>query len=350
MNVPKNAPTLLDVARQAGVSRVAASVVINGARSGTRVSPETRKRIEEAAASMGYHPNAVARGLVRGRMNTIGIVRIVTGTDLSDPYFGPLIHAITTVALRHKQFTTLFFGQMWQDARQSLPLYCDGRCDGMLLLAPPQEDSDIIPALLKTHVPFVLVGEQYEAPGVTSVDVDSVAESRKIVNYLIGLGHRRIACLDTFSFLSHSVALRVTGYREALRDHGIEDDPRLVLSGYIYYESVKERIETLMALPKEQRPTAIFGVTDGTAIWVLDILREMGINVPEEMSVAGFDDFPPAATATPALTTIRQNPYGVGARAAELLLEMIEGKTEPGSKEFIPAELIVRQSTAPPPG
>src|SRR5579883_2243126 len=148
-------PTIKDVARASGVSPATVSYVLNNGPK--RVRPHTRERVLRTMREMNYHPSAVARGLSRKRMNAIGVVfPNEFPTVLGNPYVGPVLDGVLEVATRSHQNVTLFTGQLWSDMARSLPIYCDGRCDGMLLISP-WEGSDIVPALLDRGVPFLLI-------------------------------------------------------------------------------------------------------------------------------------------------------------------------------------------------
>ena len=349
----KKIATQKDVARRAGVSQSTASLVLNGNATMLRIADETRERVELAARELRYHPNAVARGLLRGRMNTIGVVMASADLDFESPagsYCGSVITGILDVAVKRGQFVVLFPGGVWSDVRNSLPSYCDGRSDGLLLIAPP-ENSDITAMLLETHLPLVLIGDQSDDPRVTSVDVDNAAATQSLMTYLLELGHRRIAALRWSGF-PYSVMLRLQGYREALEEYGImEKDQQIIAADWSedWYHSFLQPIRDLMSKPATERPTALFCFNDIIAINAIRILQEMGLRVPEDVSVVGFDDTREASTLQPPLTTVRQAPRLIGKRAAELLLSQIQDDAPPGSKEFIGTELVIRGSAGPPP-
>ena len=165
--------TLHDIAAKAGVSRATASVVLNGTRSGTRVSAPTRLRIQNVANELGYHPNAVARALTRRRMDTLGVVFPAPTLHEVNPYYTPIVNGILEVATEHGKFTILCTGQGWPQIEASVAVYCDGRSDGLLFLGPPA-NSNMVQELRKRHVPFVLIDDTCKDPDVSTVDVDNV--------------------------------------------------------------------------------------------------------------------------------------------------------------------------------
>jgi DNA-binding LacI/PurR family transcriptional regulator len=350
----KRIATQRDVAKLAGVSQATASFVLNGNASTLRIADETRERVETAARELGYHPNAVARGLLRGRMNTIGIVMAGADLDMDSPagsYCGAVITGALEVAMHRGQFVFLFPGGLWSDVRKSLPALCDGRSDGLLLVAPP-EGSDIVARLNETHVPFVLVGDQSDDPRVTSVDIDSLAASRSVMAHLLDLGHRRVAAVYWTGF-PHSVMLRLDGYHAELDARRVPEDERTTVVvdwAADWYDAFRQPIVDLMSQPAAGRPTALFCLNDVIAVTVLRIVREMGLDVPNDVSITGFDGTGDVSSQDPPIATVRQSPRRVGIRAAELLLDLIGESAPPGKKEFVATELFLGGSTAPPAG
>jgi LacI family transcriptional regulator len=342
----KTTVTIEDVARASGVSLATVSYVINN---GPRaVRPETREKVERAILELRYEPSAVARGLRRKRMNAIGIVfPHAHASFITNPYYAPILDGILSKASSLGQNATLFTGSIWSDARHSLGIYSDGRCDGLLLLAPTAE-SDIIPALKTKTIPFVVVDEGAGDSGVSSVDVDDHKASLVAMNYLIALGHRRIAFLPG-SFEAGSARRRMEAYRLALEMNGISYDDRLVIEGAYNTGSGWQRGHVLLRLDPAARPTAIFGGNDEIAAGVLQACRERGFRVPDQISIIGFDDTSIAASTTPPLTTVRQPLRSMGERATELLVAQIQGEVHGVVKTLLETEQILRASTAPPP-
>lgn len=338
-------PTIKDVAKASGVSPATVSYVLNDGPK--RVKPHTRERVLRTMREMNYHPSAVARGLSRKRMNAIGVVFPNEFSSLvANPYVGPLLEGILEVATRRHQNVTLFTGQLWSDTEHSLPVYADGRCDGMVLISPP-EQSDIVSGLLNRQVPFLLVGTTSEDSSVSSVDIDNCHAAHRLVSYLLKQGHRRIAYIGGDKTMQSS-RLRHEGYRRALEEAGIPYRAELAPEGRYRKESGAERATSLMDLPREDRPTALFCGNDEMALSTILALRSRGIAVPHDVSVVGFDDIAAAATSIPALTTIRQPVRLLGERAAEILISTIDERPSEGQKDFLYTELILRESVAPP--
>jgi LacI family transcriptional regulator len=320
---------------------------LNGSKGG-QIAVTTQERILLAAREIGYLPNAIAQGLAGKRMNALGIiVPAVNAFVTKSPYFAAVFDGILEVAMRERQDTMLFTGHLWSEDGGHLPAFYDRRCDGLLLISTAV-DSGSVPALLKTDIPFILVNDNCDDSRVSVVGVDNVAAARRMVEYLLEQGHRRIAMLSGFATVGN-VAERLRGYQEAIAAAGVTPDPALILPGTYLEESGYERAHTLMALPPNRRPTALFCGNDLIALGAMQALAELGISVPDEVSVAGFDDIPPAVASRPSLTTVRQPMHQVGVRATEILLEQIRHGLPSGRKEVLPTELVFRDSVAPPP-
>lgn len=343
------ATSIYEVAAEANVSIATVSRVLNG-KTCAQVAVATQERVREAARRLEYHPSGVARGLARGRMNTIGLVLYYEQSSVtSDPYLGPCLDGILAVHKRNHQNTILFTKSSWSEALEHLPSYCNGHCDGLMLILP-RTDSALVDALAVRKIPFVLVGDSRNDPGLLCADVDNVHAGRAAVQHLIGLGHRRIAAFRGNSVFSSSEQ-RLIGYRQALEEAGIVYDTALVQNGSYFPspELCEENVRTLLARPLSERPTAIFCFNDNMALGTLRTLQRYGISVPHDISVIGFDDVPNASTVSPALTTMRQPIHEIGEHAANLLLAQINGTTESEQNKLLPAEIIVRASTGVPP-
>lgn len=330
--------TLKDVAKASDVSAATVSNVLTGK---AIVHPRTRKRVMQAIRDLNYRPNAVARGLTQKRMNTLGVVFPHADVSLqTNPFFGSLLEGILSVATRAEQNTTLYTILSWYEEKGVLGRVCDGRCDGTLLLVPP-DDTRLVPALLETNTPCVLVSSHSDSPVVSSVDVDNYAGAYAVVRHLLERGHRRIA----FAFSPddcqyHFGRQRMAGGQAALASYGVEWNTTQSVDSRAFAEFIL----CWKANPAD-RPTAVFCFYDLYALDLIERLSAHGLRVPEDIAVAGFDDILAASVSTPPLTTVRQQIVRLGECAAELLLAQINGEKEPGTKKILPAELVVRQST-----
>ncbi|CEK15158.1 LacI family DNA-binding transcriptional regulator [Chthonomonas calidirosea] len=337
--------TIRELAEASGVAPSTVSYVINnGPR---RISARTRARVEEAMRRLNYTPNALARGLVQKRIHTIGVVFTHYDHLVPNLYFMTVLQGILGATMERNQNVLLFTDNLECDVTKNLMRWCDGRCDGLVIVALPHNPT-VIDELLAREVPFVLVNYMTDRKDVTCIDVDNVSAARRAVNYLIEMGHKKIAifCGHDSTDSTHE---RLTGYRQALMEAGLPICEKWIFPGKYFEEFGYHQAERLLALPQAERPTAVFCSNDELAIGALKAFAEHGVKVPEEISLIGFDDIITASTIQPPLTTMRQPLVEIGARATELLLEQIEHKRAPGIKELMPTELVIRGTVAEPP-
>lgn len=357
------APTLQDVAREAGVSAMTVSVVLNGARSATRVSDATRSRIHEAAARLRYRPNAVARGLSRRRMDAIGVVALIDGGELN-LYFLEVLNGILEGAAANHQNTTIYSVEQWSDIQSHPARYCDGRADGLIFIAPTLTP-EAAEAIRQRHMPFVLIHSATELPGLWNLTVDNQRGAYAAVSHLLQQGHRRILHFPGTKGV-HDTEERRIGYQRALEDAGVPLDPALIVPGTYSVWSGRERMVRVLTegLYDPAPPTALFCGSDAIAAGALEALAEQGVRVPEDLSVVGFDDTLMARMTAPPLTTVRQPFRQIGRHAVERLLPLISsgGSADPAGSESAPSatpaelsppvfdvELVVRSSVGQPP-
>ncbi len=339
-----SAPTLHDVAREAGVSAMTVSVVINGTGSNTRVSDNTRSRIVAAAERLRYRPNAYARGLSRRRMDTIGVVAVVDGLEVN-VYFLELLNGVLEAAAKLGQNTIIFSVQGWDSESLNVTQLCDGRADGIIFIAPTLTQ-EFAEALRTRHLPFVTVHNGTELSGVLNLDVANELGAYEIMCHLIAEGHRRILHLPgemTVVGTQH----RLAGYRRALMEADLPVDERLIVPGTYSVASGLHRMREILSsgLP-DSFPTAIFCGSDGIALGCLEALTERGIRVPQDVSVAGFDDTLTARSATPPLTTVRQPLRKMGRGAAERLVLAIKASRGEIDQELNFQETISEQEVS----
>jgi LacI family transcriptional regulator len=373
--------TIRDVARESGVSVATVSYVLND---GPRpVRPETRDRVLAAMRRLDYHPSALARGMVRHRLHTLGVLfGGMESAIVSNPYAALVLTGAIEAAAGLGYNVTLFT-QPWVDARRSAPAFRDRRTDGVLVVAP-FADSDMVPGLAGLGIPLVVVSSPSDAHGVPWVDTDNRAGGRMAGEHLIALGHRRIAYLGGYT--AHAaVGERRAGLQDALAAAGLALPPEYASAGTYDNPDVTARAHALLSLPEP--PTAVFVGNDIMALRVMEVARQRGFSVPGDLSIVGFDDIAAAAVSEPPLTTVRQPLAAIGGRAARLLVAQVEaqekrrrrrrgaGETAGASAEFavppsplpLPApftflsngipspghverpELVVRASTGPPP-
>jgi LacI family transcriptional regulator len=341
--------TLSDIARRADTSPMAVSVVLNGARSNTRVADTTRRRILDAAAELKYTPNALARGLKRQRTNTLGVLFNWAGSrTIHDLYSVAVLDGVVDGAAT-AGYHILLYTQRWHSAAASSATFADRRADGVIVVAP-QEQSDVVPGLVALGLPVALVSSATDVAQVPYVSIDNRKAVALAMEHLRGLGHARIAYAG-YGRDRYSMRERHDAYRSWMAQHELPVPDAYVLADLLPGQSDSNVgiLRDLLCLP--QRPTAIFAANDDLAAEVLEAARSAAIAVPEQLSVIGFDDVLVASLTVPKLTTIRQPLYEMGQQAARLLIESIEGRRDASvsSAHTIEPELIARASTAAAP-
>lgn len=334
--------TIVDVAREAGVSYATVSRVINHA---DYVKPETRERVTAALNRLGYVGNRQARTLRGGRTYTIGL--LVRGLDTG--YIGEIVRGIDRELVEH-HYDLMLYTTHWRQHNKttSEATYVEtltrGMVDGLLLVLP-RTPENYLEWLRERHFPYVLIDHQ----GIDSVGPAVGATNRQgghdATHYLLELGHRRIGFItgDMQLGCAHD---RLQGYKEALQEQGIAFDEQWVVEGDFLQPSGYAGATTLLG--RQQRPTAIVVSNDVMAFGVMEAVRDHGLRIPEDISIIGFDDIPQAASVHPPLTTIRQPLEEMGRVAAQLLLEIIENDNQPGKHIALPTQLIVRHSCQAP--
>lgn len=336
--------TIKDVARECGVSANTVSSVLNNKPG--EVSAKTRERILEAMRRLDYRPNAAARRMVGKRLNTIGIAdRYVDSTGMNNYYKTTIMESVLFAARRDRWDVLYYSGHPSEEQVSNFPAYLDGRCDGLLCFTGgiTQEEAT---AIIKTGLPVVFVGTTPYNHGGAVIDVDNEQGGYFAASHLLDLGHTRIGMLQ--SNITSGNAERTAGLRRAMAERNISVEERFFYSGAAWEGSGYELGSHISSLPESERPTAIFGFNDGMAIGLMKALQASNIRVPEQISVVGFDDTIPSASALPPLTTVRQPLTVIGQRAAEILIAIIDGVLPRDYSEIATPELIVRSSTTPP--
>jgi LacI family transcriptional regulator len=337
--MPKRRPTSADVAAMAHVSRTTVSFVLNQ-RAGVTIPDQTRRRVLDAAATLDYYPNSVARQLARGASRTIGLVLRQSPEQVAnDGLLAETLRGLSSAARAadHRVLVeTLVPGE-----GSYANLVRSGRTDGLIVSGPRYDDEELV-ELARDGFPVVIQGS---LPGldVPSVDVDNEAGARLAVEHLLALGHRRIACITNAPTAYTAASERVAGYREALAAAGIDEEPGMIAEGAFDAQSGHRAMADILS---RSTPDAIFVASDVVAIGAIAGLREAGLSVPGDVSVVGFDAIPLAAYLDPPLTTISLPAHDLGRAAGRALLDRIAGRPVAG-RTLLPTELIVRASTAP---
>ena len=307
-------PTISEVAKTAGVSVATVSRVVNGSPS---VSHETQARVQEAIERLGYQPNVWGRSLRRGESRVV----LIIVPNVSNPYYAPII-AGTEDRLHEDGYSGMLCITNAEAERRALYLEFlkDGRADGAILMEPARDDPHVTG--MARHYHLVQCSEYCDNQAVSHVSVDNLAAAREVVLTLAGLGHRRIGFVGADNDFMSTIARR-QGYLDGLRVLNIpprEDDQTFAGRDYSFSSGVEAARRLLARL-------------------------ELGLRVPEDLSVVGFDDVEYAVMGHPRLTTVRQPCYELGRTAGELLLSQIQGGPR-GRAVYLPHTLIERDSTA----
>ncbi|MBX5459219.1 MAG: LacI family DNA-binding transcriptional regulator [Thermogemmatispora sp.] len=332
--------TIAEIAARAGVSIPTVSRVLNNR---PDVAPATRERVERVIREAGYVRSRVANALRRG---SSGIIDLVV-PDLDSPYYFEIIRGVEEVLERTELRMALSTTHdESRRERQWLRQVIEGATDGAILVLA-QGQSDRLDELRRHRIPFVVVDHRGElGPDVPSVGATNWAGGRAATEYLLSLGHRRIAIIAGWPNLRCSQD-RIAGYRAALEEAGLPIEPELIRPGEFRQQTGYDQTCALLALP--QPPTAIFAGSDLQAMGVYAALRAHGLRVPDDVSVVGFDDVPIATMVSPTLTTIRQPLAEMGRMATTMLLRLIAGEPLDSMRIELATSLVVRESCAPPP-
>jgi LacI family transcriptional regulator len=328
--------TMRDVADQAGVSITTVSHVVNDTRP---VSAELRERVLAAMQQLGYRPNRLARSLRRGETHTIGMIV----PDSANPFFAELARGVEDASFEHGYSVILCNSDGDLDKEMLYTnVLSERRVDGILFVAAGVS-SERIRDLQSKHMPLVVVDRDLPDLTVDSVLTDNARGGRAATLHLVELGHRRIGCITGPSGLTPS-AERVTGYLSALDESSIPVDDRLIVRGDFQYQAGYQAARGLLTLA--DAPTAIFACNDLMAVGAVSAAVELGLHIPHDLSVVGFDDVQLASFANPPLTTVVQPKYEMGVVATTMLLERVRALDAPPRRRLLETRLRIRQSTA----
>ncbi len=325
--------TIRDVAEEAGVSVSTVSRVLNDK---DDVAPETYERVQDVIQELGYTSSLAARSMRSRRTNVLGLVM----PDLADPFSIQVMRGVSrAIAAADYDLIAYTSGSIRKPSSATREQYyvslLNGSItDGIIIVTPAATS-------FSTSAPVVAVDPNNESPDCPSVISTNHAGALAAMDYLIGLGHRRIGCIGGRPDLV-SADRRLKGYLDALTQAEIPSDPALIEAGDFSIETGRLCAHSLLALPKP--PTAIFATNDQSAMGVMEAAREAGLRIPEDLSVVGFDNIPEAAYINPSLTTIDQFIDCMGSVATEMLIDLIQGKALDSEQHKIATQLVVRDS------
>ncbi len=330
--------TIVDVAKQAGVSFGTVSRVINN---DVHVKKETRERVVETMERLGFVANRQARSLAGGKSNSIGVLV----PDLGTGYIGEIIRGIDAeLSLTDLDLILYTTHRTASKETNYVTNLATGMVDGLLLVLP-RSPADFIGNLTQSKFPFVLIDHQGAGRDCPSVGAANWQGGYNATEYLTNLGHTRIGFITGSMDLGCAVD-RLDGYRSALRTYHIPDAPELIYEGDFFQPDGYSGAQAMLDLPEP--PTAIFASNDVMAMGVMDAVRNRGLRVPDDVSVVGFDDIPQASLVRPALTTINQPLEKMGRVATQMLLDLLKHPEKKADRIELPTHLIVRDSCKSP--
>lgn len=333
--------TLKQLSQLAGVHPSTVARVLNDDPN-QRVSETVRERILALAREYNYHPNSVARSLRTKRSAVVGALI----PDIANPFFAVLFRGMEDALAQH-DYGIILANSDDSASREArgMAMLRGRQVDGLILATARRRDPSI-EALREERVPFVLVNRHTDPIPPYAVVPDDYGGAKAVVEHLASLGHRRIAHIAGPGEVSTGYARR-QAYLDTVRQSELDEDPALLVLGSYREAGGYEAMSTLLRL--RTPPTAVFVVNDLAALGAIRAIREAGLSVPQDISIAGFNDLPFSTQMDPRLTTVHLPLHAMGALAAERLLEQLLGAASPTEPAVMPVTLIPRESTAPPP-
>ena len=340
-----NRPTQVDVARRAGVSRATVSYVLNGLTEGrVPISEETRQRVMEAIEELGYEPDARAQALRSGSTKTIALII----PDLRNPHFCEYATGIEEAA-RAAGYHLLLSSTTLND-EYAVDIFKDlarRRFDGLIIassfILESEEAQATLNRIRKRGLPIVELSENY---GVDTAAADYYEATKEVISYLLSLGHRRFGLINGYG--GHELAEdRLQPYRESLVAAGISFDTNLIVECGPTMEDGYQAAKELLERPS--RPTAVIAINDVLAMGALRAAWDLGLRIPHDLSLVGYDNIPMANYLVPRLTTVTKDAHTLGTKAFELLMKRMDNPELPRQILRRVAKLIIRESTGPAP-
>ena len=330
--------TIKDIADEAGVSPTTVSRVLNDK---PDVSAKTKKKVQKVIDRCDYNPNSIARGLVLNKSYTLGLVI----PDISNPFFPEVAKGIEDKA-KAAGYSVIFCNtdNHTRGEKKALELMKSKQVDGMIVsLAINEENEDELAELAEDNFPVVQIDRKIPEADFPAVVIDNQAAAYKAVKYLIELGHQKIAHISGDLAVKTSQD-RLTGFKQILVERNLTVPAEWIREGDYSSQSGYEEMKELLKL--EPRPTAVFIANDLMGLGAYEAVFEAGLEIPEDISIVGYDDIDVASVIRPALTTISQPEYELGIAAVEMLLKNLEdGQSLARADRILAAELVERDST-----
>ncbi|MBN2356024.1 LacI family DNA-binding transcriptional regulator [candidate division KSB1 bacterium] len=330
-----------DIAGALHVSKTTVSLVLNNKGDALGISKRTQSRILKLAKKLNYQPNKIAKGLILGKTETIGVVL----ADISNVFYSKIARAIED-SLSHREYQVLFLSSDEDPAKEKkgIEILKHRIVDGFII-STTQLNKNIILQLQEENYPFVLIDRHFPDIHTNSVIVDNRGGALAATEHLITMGHNKIAHL-TLSTHLYAIQQRIAGYRQALEAHRIAFSPDWIQD--IPYTNAKKRMMiALKTLISIKGMTALFFANNRLTILALQCLQDMKINVPNDVAIASFDDVDTFKVTHPSITAVEQPLEAIGKYAVDILIEEINnsGKMNPKKQVILPTKLIIRQSS-----
>ena len=329
------AVTIRDVAKLANTSKSTVSRYLNG----IEVRKDTKESIERVIKEIDFHRNINARRLVTHNTFTLGIVV----EEISNNYYTNIFKGIEKIA-NEKGFTCVFYS--WssdiKDEKSYLRIIPEGQVDGLILITFNKRSQDLLKEIKTIDAPIVVVGDTGDFDDLLSVDIDNYFGISEAVRHLYSGGHRKVAYISGPKDIA-ATNIRLQSFKETMMELGMDMDESWIVDSEWTNESGYKAMMNLLPIGGF---TAVLASNDETAIGAIKAMRDEGLNLPEDISIIGFDDIPVASWVYPALTTVKQPFYEIGTEAAELLFSRIESKgSTVQKKSFVKPKLIIRESS-----
>ncbi|HHT09130.1 MAG: LacI family DNA-binding transcriptional regulator [Atribacterota bacterium] len=317
--------TLKDVSKLAGVSPATASLALNNQKG---VSEKSRQKVLDAAQKLGYHPNILARSLIKGKTNTVLLCAFIKEQGKLSAFYGELINSLLTAVSSHEYYLQMlvkgeFYNGHPLDKRTAFLDIAHNRLfEGLIILSHWPISYSEVSDLVKENFPFVIVNQKVDGEGVSYIDIDHYGGTKEAIIYLIKKGHRRIAHIRGPMDHLHAQE-RYRAYVDTLLEHDISLKKEYIIEGNFRRLSGRTAMERL--LEKKPYPTAVYAANDKMAIGALQVAKEKGLIVPQDLDIVGFDGIEAVKYTDPPLPTVEQPLEELGKLAATMLIETIKG-------------------------
>lgn len=326
--------TIKQVANHAGVSSTTVSHVINGTR---YVSEVVQEQVRKSMSELNYRPNALARSLRSGFTHTLGLIL----PDSANPFFAEVGHIIESAAFEAGYSVILCNTENnFEKESHYLDVLTKNQVDGMIFVTTG-ERSDSLKDIVEMEIPTVVMDRDFPGLKLDVVSADNLQGGYLATQHLISLGHKRIGCIAGPSRINPS-ARRVIGYKQAIQEAGLNVEPEIIVNGDFHPETGWKIGRAMMS--QKNAPTAIFACNDLMAMGVLRAATELGLRVPHDIALVGYDDIELASYTNPPLTTIKQPKLEMGLAVLNFILRRVQDKQSAPQSALLPVSLVIRDS------